>query len=110
MTLRKHIFGLLAAGAVAMSAGCTNGQIDPAVVVADIKAACKIAVPVADVVSIINAGVGLTAQGIVNIVCSGFAASQAASNSAAAAATPAGEVDFPVVVNGKTVTVHATRQ
>lgn len=86
---------------------CTNGQIDPQKVIDALKVACGIAVPAATVVAIINAGVGLTVQSVVDIICSGYRATVAAQGKNMAAGT---QVEYDVEVNGKTIHVIAVKQ
>lgn len=102
---RRATLGLLAA--VPFLSYCTNGQIDPQKVIDALKIACGIAVPAATVVAIVNAGVGLTVQSVVDIICSGYKATIAAQGKNMAAGT---QVEYDVEVNGKTVHVVATRQ
>lgn len=93
---------LLGASTFALVA-CTNNQLDPHKIADDIKLACTIAVPLATITTIISAAVGMTMQGIVNMVCSAYHSTLQAKNLAAPASGTA--VHFVVVVNGKTIPV-----
>ncbi len=105
MQSRRSIIGLLAA--IPFVASCTStGTIDPQKVIDAIKVACGIAIPAATVLTIFNAGVGMTAQAIVDIVCSGYHQALAGKTGLAAGTS----VEYDVVVNGTKVHVVATKQ
>jgi len=103
MHSRRATFIFLGGAALA---ACTGGQIDPQKVLDGLKAACGIAVPVATVIAVINASVGPTVNGVVDLLCSGFKQSMAGK-----LGTPMKEgttADYVVVVNGKDIPVTAT--
>ncbi len=104
MQTRRSVFGLLAA--IPFVASCTNGNIDPVKVADALKAACGIAVPLSTIVAVINASIGGTIAGIVDLLCSGYHQALAGKTGLAAGTT----VEYDVVVNGKTVHVVATKQ
>lgn len=101
MISRRHLTLVIPA---AILLGCTNNQIDPQKLIDAIKTACGISVIVASAVALINAGVGMTLQAIVDAVCTGYQNAQASGNLKAAA--PGGKLRFPVVINGKTIDVE----
>lgn len=106
--MRKLVFAFLTSGF--LLAGCSGTQLDPAVIANLIKTACGIAVPVADIVVIINADTGHTAKAIVDVVCSGYKSAIADTSGLKAPRKTGEPITFVVQVNGKDVTVHATPQ
>jgi hypothetical protein len=97
---------VLALGAASLPS-CTAGAIDPVKVAELAKTTCGILIAASSVLELINAGAGLTAQALVDMVCSSFKAQQAAGLKAL---PPGAQVHVPVVVNGKTVDVLVTVQ
>lgn len=111
MMSRRDLALSLAPGVLAVTlAGCTNGTIDPQKVVDTIRTACAIAIPVATVAAIINAGVGMTAQAIVDLVCSAYKSSLASRNLGDAGLKTGEKIDFIVHVGGKDIPVEAVVQ
>ncbi len=95
--------------ALALSLGmasCTGGQIDPQKVIDTARTVCGIVIAFDSVIAIINAGVGLTVDAIVQAVCSAFKAQLAAEK--LQALPPGTKVKVPVVINGKTIDVFVT--
>ncbi len=104
MQTRRSVFGLLAA--IPFVASCTNGNIDPVKVADLLKQVCGIVVPLATIVAIINAGIGGTAQTVVDLLCAGYHQALAGKTGLAAGAT----TEYDVTVNGKVIHVIATKQ
>ncbi len=107
--MMRKLFQMTALG-LALSFGtvsCTGGQIDPVKLTEAIKTSCGIAVVAASIATIINAGVGMTIQAIVDAVCSAYKA-QAAAQAATGQARASGIIHLPVVINGKTIDVDVT--
>ena len=103
---RRATFIFLGGAALA---ACTGGQIDPQKILDTLKQACGIVVPLATIVAVVNASVGPTVNGVVDLLCSGFKQTVAAQK-LGGALKEGQTIDYVVTVNGKDIPVTATVQ
>jgi len=110
------LFGAATVGGMGMggTSSCSS-TLDPAVIAADIKTACGIAVVAATIAQIINAGVGMSAQAIISLVCSSYKNAVAAQTSGGGKFAAGTQINFVVHVcdtsgSCKNVPVAATAQ
>ena len=110
ITRRAVSISAIPSGLALALLGCSStGTIDPTAVANALKSGCGIAIPLATITTIINAAIGATLETIINLICSSFKASVAASATLGAAPLAVGGThDFVITVNGKTIPVQAT--
>lgn len=102
--MKKLLFALLLAPALALGSCTSTGQPDVQKIVDACKTACGFVPTVGSIIAIFTADPTIASvQAVVDLICKGFQASQAAPQ--AKRATAGQTATFDITVNGKTVIV-----